>query len=174
MNLAGLHYNIEKVDHAQNDITAHQSDMDLLNERARELTRLADPANRAHIEQQVLAVNREWEEVVSGVESRRDALTRLAQQWEQFEANWQALEARVAEAEDRAHHLDLVVRSKAQLSESRNTLQELIRGLEGLQPPLDEVVSLSSTIVAFLSISSEPASKALRDKLQHFTERHAK
>ncbi|XP_052120036.1 muscle-specific protein 300 kDa isoform X1 [Frankliniella occidentalis] len=173
-NLAGLHYNLDKVTHAQQDVAAHQSDVDLLNERARELTRLADAANRAHVEQQIAAVNREWEEVVSGVEGRRDALARLAQQWEQFDASWVALEAKVGDAEDTAHHLDLVVRSKAQLRESTKTLQELIHGLEALQTPIDELVALSSTIVAYLGISCEPASRALRDKLHHFTERHAK
>ncbi|KAK3930234.1 Nesprin-1 [Frankliniella fusca] len=173
-NLAGLHYNLDKVTHAQQDVAAHQSDVDLLNERARELTRQADAANRAHVEQQIAAVNREWEEVVSGVEGRRDALARLAQQWEQFDAGWTSLEAKVGDAEDAAHHLDLVVRSKVQLRESRNTLQELIRGLEALQTSIDELVALSSTIVAYLSISCEPASRALRDKLHHFTERHAK
>ena len=79
-----------------------------------------------------------------------------------------------SDAEDTAHHLDLVVRSKAQLRESTKTLQELIHGLEALQTPIDELVALSSTIVAYLSISCEPASRALRDKLHHFTERHAK
>jgi len=81
-NLAGLHYNIEKVGHAQSDVSAHQSEIDLLNERAREVTRLADNPTRMLIEQHLLSVNSEWNEVVSTMESRREALMKLAEQWE--------------------------------------------------------------------------------------------
>lgn len=59
-----------------------QSEIDLLNERGREITQQSDLANREHIEKQLEGINREWNDLVSSLENRRDTLTKLAQHWE--------------------------------------------------------------------------------------------
>ena len=59
-----------------------QCEIDLLNERGREITRQSDLANRESIEKQLRNINQEWNDLVSGLESRRDTLTKLAQHWE--------------------------------------------------------------------------------------------
>jgi hypothetical protein len=53
-----------------------------LNERGREITRQSDLANRESIEKQLRNINEEWNDLVSGLENRRDTLTKLAQHWE--------------------------------------------------------------------------------------------
>lgn len=59
-----------------------QCEIDLLNERGLEITRQSDLANRESIEKQLRNINQEWNDLVSGLESRRDTLTKLAQHWE--------------------------------------------------------------------------------------------
>lgn len=53
-----------------------------MNERGREITRQSDLANRESIEKQLRNINEEWNDLVSGLENRRDTLTKLAQHWE--------------------------------------------------------------------------------------------
>lgn len=56
--------------------------MDLLIERSREIQERADPDNKARVETEVNTVSGEWAQLVSGLEARRDALTKLAHHWE--------------------------------------------------------------------------------------------
>ena len=65
-----------------NYLQNQQSEIDLLNERGRDITRQADHENREHIEKQLSNINKEWTDLVNGLESRRDTLTKLAQHWE--------------------------------------------------------------------------------------------
>lgn len=56
--------------------------MDLLIERSREILERADPENKARVETEVNSVSGEWTQLISGLEARRDALTKLAHHWE--------------------------------------------------------------------------------------------
>ncbi|KAJ9596214.1 hypothetical protein L9F63_027163, partial [Diploptera punctata] len=81
-SLAGLHFDILKITHDLNDIQNQQAEIDLLNERGRDITRQADHSNRQNVEKQLSNINREWNDLLSGLESRRDTLTKLAQHWD--------------------------------------------------------------------------------------------
>lgn len=84
----------------------------MLQERAKEILKQADERNRKNIQIQSEEVSEEWSKLVDGLESRRDTLTQLAQVWETFEGRWQNFESLITGIEERAKHIDTVVRNK--------------------------------------------------------------
>ena len=99
-----------------------QYELDLLNERSREVLRLADNNNKATIEAQISEISTEWKELISGLEGRRDALEALSKHWEDLEAQWSAIETRVNAIEEKSKLLDTVVRSKQHLKDTIKAL----------------------------------------------------
>ncbi|KAJ9596208.1 hypothetical protein L9F63_027168, partial [Diploptera punctata] len=151
-SLAGLHFDILKITHDLNDIQNQQVEIDLLNERGRDITRQADHSNRQNVEKQLSNINREWNDLLSGLESRRDTLRKLAQHWDEFESKWQAFAFIISENEEKTKHIDTVVHSK----ESKHTIQELLSEVEGQRSLLDELLFLSGTyLMAFNETTSQ-------------------
>lgn len=99
-----------------------QFELDLLNERGQEVLHLADAPNKKSIETQLSATSAEWQELVSGLEGRRDALEALSRHWEELEARWSQTEARVNATDERSKLVDSVVRSKQQLFDTVKAL----------------------------------------------------
>lgn len=93
-----------------------------MNERGREVSQLADTLNKKSIDEQLSVTSAEWQELVSGLEGRRDALELLSRHWEELEARWSQTETRVNVNEERSKLVDSVVRSKQQL---RDTIKGL-------------------------------------------------
>lgn len=72
-----------------NDITIYivifqhnQMDVDLLNERMRELLPYLNIDSQAIISSEVASLNEDWTSLMSNLESRRDTLAKLAALWE--------------------------------------------------------------------------------------------
>lgn len=56
--------------------------------------------------------SKDWSSLVSNLEGRRDTLTKLAEVWASFEEKWQRFESGVSGIEERAKHVDQVVRNR--------------------------------------------------------------
>lgn len=80
--LAGLHFNVQKLEHAMVDTRSQQPEVDLLNERMREIVSQADTINKERIETEVTKINNEWVCFIDGLESRKDTLVKLGQHWQ--------------------------------------------------------------------------------------------
>lgn len=102
---------------------SHQGELDLLNEKAREILRQADPVNRSKIEQQNTDINKDWSNLLNNLENRREALSTLAQHWEDFDNKYLAFESQVTRLDERSRHVDPVVRSRRQLEDTKNVIQ---------------------------------------------------
>ncbi|KAF3420921.1 hypothetical protein E2986_09204 [Frieseomelitta varia] len=163
--LAGLQFNIQKITHALNDIQNQQFELDLLNERSREVLRLADNNNKTTIEAQISEISTEWKELISGLEGRRDALEALSKHWEDLEAQWSAIETRVNAIEEKSKLLDTVVRSKQHLKDTIKALHELVAEAEKLKPMTAEVKDLSGPVLAYLAAFTEAPAHALEERL---------
>ncbi|XP_044734627.1 nesprin-1 [Chrysoperla carnea] len=172
--LAGLHFNIQKISHALNDIQNQQLDVDLLNERASEIMKQADSSNRERIQRETADVTSEWTTLISSLEARRDVLSSLASRWEEFEALWQAFESALISCEEKSKHVDTVVRSQPHIIEAHNTLKTLLAETESLKPQYDEVVALSGTILVFLRECSESSATTLSAKLQQLQDQYTR
>ncbi|KAG5889989.1 hypothetical protein JTB14_035905 [Gonioctena quinquepunctata] len=164
--LAGLHFNIQKISHALNDIQNQQLELDLLLERVREITKQADQRNKQNIQGQSDRVAEEWTSLVSNLEGRRDTLTSLAQVWEAFEGRWQNFESSLTGIEEKAKHVDCVVRSKEHVVATRRTVEELQSEADSLKTHQEEVVRLSKTVLIFLKECSSSSATALSEKLE--------
>jgi len=103
--------------------------LDLLNERGREVLRLADVNNKKAIESQLAEINSEWRELVSGLEGRRNALEALSRHWEDLEAQWALIETRLSAIEEKSKLIDTVVRSKQHLQDTVKALEVRIKYL---------------------------------------------
>ncbi|XP_057659189.1 muscle-specific protein 300 kDa isoform X4 [Diorhabda carinulata] len=168
--LAGLHFNIQKISHALNDVQNQQLELDLLQQRVNEIIQQADQKNRQNIQSQSDQVSEEWTSLVSDLEKRRDTLTGLAQMWEVFEGRWQNFESLLSSVSEKAKHLDYVVRSKEHLVQTNKSLKELQSEAEGIRSFQEEVKKLSSTILTYLQESSPPSANALSTKLDQLDE----
>ncbi|XP_020291842.1 nesprin-1 isoform X3 [Pseudomyrmex gracilis] len=164
--LAGLQFNIQKITHALNDIQNQQFELDLLNERGREVLRLANDRNKKAIESQLSEINSEWCELVSGLEGRRDALEALSRHWEDFEAQWNLIETRSSAIEEKNKLVDSVVRSKQHMHDTIKALQELVAEAEKLKPATEEVKSLAGPVLAYLAAFTEAPARSLEERLE--------
>ncbi|KAG7206621.1 hypothetical protein KM043_000301 [Ampulex compressa] len=163
--LAGLQFNIQKISHALNDVQNQQFELDLLNERGREVLRLADARNGKTIEDQLAGIASDWKELVSGLEGRRDALEALSKHWEELEARWALVEARINATEEKGKLLDMVVRSKQHLLDTLGSVDELASEAEKLRPAAEEAKSLAGPVLAYLAAFTEAPARALEDRL---------
>lgn len=121
-NLAGLHFNIQKLTHALNDISNQTGSLDFLNEKAGEIESQADAETKKKLSEQMKSTNDEWKDLVGSLESRRETLSVLAQHWEQFETQMQAVESNLTRCEEKVKLIDMVVRSRPQLEETKSNL----------------------------------------------------
>ncbi|XP_034936487.1 nesprin-1 isoform X11 [Chelonus insularis] len=163
--LAGLQFNIQKITHALNDIHNQQFELDLLNERGREVLNLADINNKQTINDQLKETNSEWKELVSGLEGRRDALEALSKHWEEFEGRWNHTELKLNAIEERSKLVDGIVRSTNHLEDTIKSLDELTVEAENLQSLTEEVKSLAGPVLAYLAAFIEAPARALQDRL---------
>lgn len=99
-----------------------QFELDLLNERGKEVLGQADSNNKSIIESQLSATTLEWRELVSGLEGRRDALEALSRHWEELETRWTTIETRFNATDERNKLIDNVVRSKQHLIDTAKSL----------------------------------------------------
>lgn len=100
-----------------------QVELDLLLERVKEITKQADDRNKQNIQRQSKEVADEWSSVVTDLEKRRDALTKLAQVWENFEGRWQNFESLIAGIVEKSKHVDTIVRNKQQVIDTKQTFE---------------------------------------------------
>ncbi|XP_064211053.1 muscle-specific protein 300 kDa isoform X18 [Tribolium castaneum] len=168
--LAGLHFNIQKISHALNDIQNQQLELDLLLERSNEIIKHADDRNKLKTQEQTSQVSDEWTSLVSNLENRRGTLTKLAQVWETFEGRWQHFESLLSGVEERAKHVDNVVRSKEHVIATNNSILELQSEAESLKKFRDEVFELSENVLLFLKECSQTSATALNEKLKQLRE----
>lgn len=57
-------------------------EIDLLNERIREILPFLNPDSQAVVSSEVGSLNEDWASLMSNLESRKDTLTKLASLWE--------------------------------------------------------------------------------------------
>lgn len=100
-----------------------QLELDLLIERSREVIAQANPKSKELVQKQSGELSERWSALVSGLESRRETLAKLASLWEEFESRWQGFESRVLALDERAKHIDPLVRSRQHVIETRTALQ---------------------------------------------------
>ncbi|XP_046474495.1 muscle-specific protein 300 kDa isoform X6 [Neodiprion pinetum] len=168
--LAGLQFNIQKITHALNDIQNQQFELDLLNERGREVLDQADSANKSIIETQLSATTLEWRDLVSGLEGRRNTLEALSRHWEELEAQWSQVEARLNANDERNKLIDNIVRSKQHLIDTTKSLDELLAEGERLKPATDEVRTLAGPVLAYLAAFTEEPARILEERLKKLSQ----
>ncbi|XP_043492348.1 nesprin-1 [Polistes fuscatus] len=165
--LAGLQFNIQKITHALNDIQNQQFELDLLNERGREVLHLANPRNKKKIEEQSSEITAEWKELVSGLEGRRDALEALSRHWEELEARYSNVETRLNAIEEKSKLIDTIVRSKQHLQDTSKALYESITDADKLRPATEEIQTLAGPVLIYLSAFTQAPACALEERIKH-------
>ncbi|KAF5308512.1 hypothetical protein FQR65_LT06177 [Abscondita terminalis] len=168
--LAGLHFNVQKITHALNDIQNQQFELDLLLERVNEITSQADQKNKERTEQQSSEVAEEWATLVSDLENRRDTISKLSLIWETFEGRWQNFESLLTGIEEKLKHTDTIVRNKQHVIDTIKYIEELQSEADSLEHLREEVNQLSETVLIYLGESSNASAKALIERLNHLNQ----
>lgn len=94
----------------------------MLKERGKEILQQADATNKEKIEAQLSKTTKEWDELVAGLEGRRDTLDALSRHWEELDAKWSSLETRLNAIEEKSKLVDTTTRSKQYLEDTLKTL----------------------------------------------------
>ena len=103
-----------------------QYDLDLLKERAKEILRQADAANKKCIEEQLQEIINDWNQLVTGLETRRGTLQELSKHWEELESKWSNTESKLTATEERGKLVDTIVRSNQHLLDTIKILDVII------------------------------------------------
>lgn len=90
--------------------------------------------------------------------------------WEEFEGRWQSFEGQLGGYEERSKHIDLFVRSKQHVIDSKTSVEELLFEVESLKPHHEKIVEFSSTILVFLRECSAHSAEALSTRLENLTQ----
>ncbi|XP_070067953.1 muscle-specific protein 300 kDa isoform X15 [Drosophila takahashii] len=173
-NLAGLHFNIQKLSHAIGNVQSQNSDLALVNQQAQSLIRQADARNRQLIEQDNAGLNRSWQDLVRSLEQRRDNLQQLAEHWDGFENSLHAWEKAIGRLEDKFRNVDPTVRSRRHLEDTKNAIQELREESNQLKSSHKEIEALSKSILTFLGEVHKPSAEAIQAKVDKLVEQQAK
>lgn len=64
-----------------------------------------------------------WTQLVNNLESRRENFTSLAHHWEEFDKKINLVESQLVRIEERAKHVDPLVRSRRHLDDTKNVIQ---------------------------------------------------
>ncbi|XP_032294435.1 muscle-specific protein 300 kDa isoform X26 [Drosophila virilis] len=173
-NLAGLHFNIQKLSHAIGNVQSQNSDLSLVNQQAQSLIRQADARNRQLIEQDNAALNRDWQDLVHSLEQRRDKLQQLAEHWDSFENGLHGWEKALGRLEDKFRNVDPTVRSRRHLEDTKNAIQELREESNELKSSHKEIEALSKSILTFLGEVHKPSAEAIQAKVDKLVEQQSK
>lgn len=92
-------------------------------ERASEISSQADERNKNIIEKQTTEVSEEWNNLVTDLERRKSTLDKLAEIWDQFEGRWQNFENLLSGIEEKAKHIDCIVRNKQHVISTKETIE---------------------------------------------------
>ena len=99
-----------------------QFELDLLNERGKEVLEQANPGNVKKINSLLSAISKEWRELIANLEARRSTLEALSKHWEELESRWSSAETKLNAMEERSKIIDMIVRSKQHLLDSTKAI----------------------------------------------------
>lgn len=94
-----------------------------MNQRARELMRLADSMNHTEIDDEITKLNSDWNTRLNEVESRIETSTALCTHWEDFEKRIEVFENQLHILRERISNTDFVVKSKQHLFDTKHIYQ---------------------------------------------------
>lgn len=120
-NLHELHFNIQKLTHVLNDISSSAPELDLFNEKANEIVKKTDKKGQEKFKEDSKKINKEWQDLVNGLETGRETLNNVAQHWEKLESQMQTVESNLNKAEEKVKLVDMVG-SKSPEDEAKQTL----------------------------------------------------
>ena len=94
-----------------------------MNQQAQGLIRQADSHGRQLIEKENADLNKLWNDLIRGLENRRDNLQNVAERWDDFENRLHNSQKDLGRLEDKLRNVDLVVRSRRHLEDTKNAIQ---------------------------------------------------
>lgn len=100
-----------------------QNELDILNELSQQIVNRADQYNRDRVQKETGDANRQWAANTSLLETLRENLVQLQQQWDQLESILQELEVKSNLLLEKDRGLDLVVHSRDQTEAKKHIVE---------------------------------------------------
>ncbi|GAB0095245.1 nesprin-1 [Sergentomyia squamirostris] len=171
-NLGALNFILQKVNQALNDVQAKSVDVDALNEKAQIIKRFADADNLEKIERQQSKINENWNNLIVDLKRRKEFIGALLENWEQLDKKANSLDTQLTHIGEQCKLLDPVVRSRKQLEDSEQTLQDLSTKIDACRPLCEELNELADTVHDLLQRVNPECAKSVEDRVKTLNESH--
>ncbi|CAG9579065.1 unnamed protein product [Danaus chrysippus] len=149
-SMESLRLYVEKLKHAHNDLENQQALLDVVRERARELSVGADAASGERVEQRARELADRWEVACEGLAKRAATADSQLQRWSSLEDTHRALSAALTAAADRLRHLDTSPPTRRRALDIKHELQELQSDVSSLEESRDDLVEHGDFVVSLL------------------------
>lgn len=95
----------------------------MLNDKTQEIIKKSDQRNRQIISKENLNINQEWSNLINNLDNKLERLQSITGYWKEFDNKFSDLENSISNINQRYQHIDLVVKSKRQLEEVKNSIE---------------------------------------------------
>lgn len=97
--------------------------MESVNQRAQDLMRLADPLNHAQIDNEISALNSDWNKKLNELEKSIEKLAVLCNHWLEFEKRIELFQNKINRIEEKISNIDFAVKSRQHLLDTKDIYQ---------------------------------------------------
>lgn len=102
---------------------SQQPEVDGFKEKVQEILKRADQRNRQLVGKENIDINQQWNNLIKNLDKKYDDLTLLVERWTDFENKLKEIENKITSTYQRFGHIDLIIRSKKQQEEIKNSLE---------------------------------------------------
>uniref|UniRef100_A0A8W7PIR3 Muscle-specific protein 300 n=1 Tax=Anopheles coluzzii TaxID=1518534 RepID=A0A8W7PIR3_ANOCL len=146
-----------------------QNELDILNELSQQIVNRADQYNRDRVQKETGDANRQWAANTSLLETLRENLVQLQQQWDQLESILQELEVKSNLLLEKDRGLDLVVHSRDQTEAKKHIVENLLEDKTALGQLNTKANALAKTLIKALR-EQKLLPQSLEEKLTHLND----
>lgn len=99
------------------------NELEALNQRTQEILRKADATNHQQIEAETAQLNADWNKKLTDLENHIETIRGLCEHWQGFDKRVHSFENQLTRLDERNRNVDLVVKSKQHLDDTKNVYQ---------------------------------------------------
>ncbi|CAK1540777.1 unnamed protein product [Leptosia nina] len=169
-----LRLHLEKLNHAKNDLENQQPLLDVVRERARELSSGADAASGERVEHRTRELAERWNIACEGLAKRAATTDSQLHRWTQLLDSQRSLASSITAASDRLRQLDANPSTRRRAVDTRHALQELQAEVSSLEESRDDLLEHADFVVSLLTPHSQQLAQDTRTGVQELVEAYEK
>ncbi|CAH3870841.1 unnamed protein product [Pieris brassicae] len=169
-----LRLHLEKLNHAKSDLENQQPLLDVVRERARELSSGADAASGERVEHRTRELAECWNIACEGLAKRAVTADTQLHRWTQLLDTQRSLSSAITAANDRLRQLDASPSTRRRAVDTRHALQELQTEVSSLEESRDDLLEHADFVVSLLTPHSQQLAEETRAGVQDLADAYEK